>query len=184
MTQSPKYIATLRESFNIGGFAFGNGGRVEGDNIIETLEAIMEESHTISPYRHNSCFAKTSIWSSTGNQLVDREDYSGNTRSITFSMHNGSCIDIRGHWSGKAQSDKHVAPFISLDLTFICVQTATDADMAVLMNYFHDRDYNVSWDGKKPSDILWSSGVLGHGRKATSPDSEVEFKVTPYKRTA
>ena len=184
MTQSSKYIATLRESFNIGGFAFGNGGRVECDDIIACLEAIMEKSHTLSPYRHNSPFAKTMKWTSDGNKLVDREDYTGNTRSITFSMHNGSCIDIRGHWAGKAQSPSHNAPYMGLDLTFICAQTATDADMAALMNYFHDRDYNISWNGKKPSDILWSSGVLGHGRKATSPDTEVEFKVTPYKRTA
>ena len=178
MTQSSKYIAHLKERFNIGGFAFTNSRRAESHDIIKCLEAIMEESHTISPYRHNSCFAKTSIWTATGGKLVvDRKDYRGKVRALRFSMHNGACIDIRGEWGSLAQSDNHIAAFAHLDLTFICTATATDADMAALMNYFYDRDYNINWDGRKPSDILWSSGVLGHGRKATGHQPEVVFKV-------
>ena len=175
-----KYSVSLNEGFYVGGHEFRRNERINGNDIIECLESILEKAMTLSNYRNCTPFAKKTAWCPINStKLVDNVDYRGNVGRVKISMHNAACINIRGSWGGLAQSDSHVSPGVGVEVTFLCLEGATDADMAALMNHLHKIGYNISWDGRKPSDILWSSGILGHGRRATDPDSEVVFMVEP-----
>ena len=175
-----KYSALLSEGFNVGGKSFRRNYRAEGDNIVARLQEILEESMILSNHHDATPFAKSTKWCPVNkSKLVDEIDYRGNVGRVKFDMHNATCINIRGSWGGLAQSKSHVSPGASFEITFICTKGATDVDMAALVNHLHKIGYNISWDGRKPSDILWSSGILGHGRKATGPDPKAVFLIEP-----
>ena len=150
------------ETILIGGFNTAHGGfgrrfRSESDNLVSALEAIVDQTMMLSTIRAFTPFTKKMV----DGKLIDRKDYTDTTRKIEFSMYNPCCTRISGTWRDRAQSSRHLAPSISFSIVMRTKSATTDKDFADLINWFYDIGYNINWDGSKPSDKIWSHGLIG-----------------------
>jgi hypothetical protein len=146
-----QYSVSLREDIYIGGMTFCNQKRASADTILEALQAIQKKSQTVAN-RWSSPFAKAKY----GDEYRIQFDYRGLPGYLKMDQHNPAVLTFRGHWGGKAQSDNHVAPSISVEL---CFQGPTghclsDLDCYHLLTYFYVNHFNVYYD-RLPSKRLF-----------------------------
>ena len=138
-----KYAVMLREDIYIGGMKFGNLRRSEGDTILFALKNIQSKSQTVSN-RWTSPYAK----SQHGDEYRTRFDYRGLPGYLKMDQHNPAVLTFRGQWGGKAQSENHISPGITTELSFQgpCGHRITDLDCYHLLTYFYVNHFNVYYE--------------------------------------
>jgi hypothetical protein len=138
-----KWSVTLRETTYVGGMDFGNRHHVDGDTIVEALEAIQKKSQTVAN-RWSSPFAKAKH----SGEYETRFDYLGHAGYLIMDQHNPAVLTFKGYWGGKAQSDRHVSPSISTDLCFSgpIGHGISDLDCYHLLTYFYVNHFNVYYE--------------------------------------
>ena len=146
-----QYTASIRETVYLAGMQFIRQDRVEGDTIVEALQAIMKKSQTIAN-RWSSPFAKAKY----GDEYRVQFDYRGLPGHLKLDQHNPAVLTLRGSWGGEAQSDQHVAPSIVTDVTFQgpIGHCLSDMDAYHLLTYLYVNHFNVYYD-RLPSDRIF-----------------------------
>ena len=177
-----QYSVTLREDIYLGGMSFCNHKRVSADTIVEALKAIQKQSQTMVN-RWSSPFAKAKY----GDEFRTRFDYSGRPGYLKMDQHNPAVLTFRGHWGGNAQSDKHVAPSISVDLCFQgpIGNGIRDLEAYQLLTYFYVNHFNVHYE-KLPSDRLFYRELNNRTFKANAEGLHFppSFDVPPFEEVA
>ena len=138
-----QYSVSLRETTYIGGTQFIKQERVDADTIVEALKAIQAKSQTVAN-RWSSPFAKAKY----GGEYKIQFDYRGLPGHLKMDQHNPAVLTFRGYWGGKAQSDQHVSPSISVELCFqgpIGVGIR-DTEVYHLLTYFYVNHFNVYYE--------------------------------------
>lgn len=138
-----QYSVSLREDIYIGGMTFCNQHRISADTIVEALQEIQKKSQTLVN-RWSSPFAKAKY----GDEYRTRFDYRGLPGYLKMDQHNPAVLTFRGYWGGEAQSDKHVAPSISVELCFQgpIGNGIRDLEAYHLLTYFYVNHFNVYYD--------------------------------------
>jgi len=174
-----QYSVSLRETAYIGGAQFGNHQRAEADTIVGALEAIQKKSQTICN-QWSSPFAKSFYGEKRGYEV--EFDYNGRPGFLKMDQHNPAVLTFRGHWGGKAQSDRHVAPSITVDLCFQgpIGNGIRDLEAYHLLTYFYVNHFNVVYD-RLPSGRLFYRELNNQKFKANAEGLQFppSFEVPP-----
>ena len=106
-------------------------------------------------------------------------------------QHNPAVLTFRGRWGDKAQSDKHVAPSITVEL---CFQGPTghgikDTDVYHLLTYFYVNHFNVCYDRLPSGRRQFYRESIENVRKKFNANAEglqfpPSFVIPPYKEVA
>ncbi len=145
MTTEKLYRVHFTERFNIGGMAFSRQGRHGAKTIVECLESVATQAMSMSDFESGSY----SAWSKTkkNGKFIDRLDYRGVAGHLVMDQHNPAVLTLNGHFGGKAQSDSHISPYISIDICFGAPigLGITDLDTYHILTWLYARNYNVKY---------------------------------------
>ena len=174
-----QYSVLLREDLYLGGATFCNQAQAEADTIVEALQAIQKKSQTVCN-QWSSPFAKSFYGEKRGYET--QFDYNGRPGFLKMDQHNPAVLTFRGHWGGKAQSDNHVAPCITVDLCFQgpIGKGIRDLEAYHLLTYFYVNHFNVYYDSL-PSGRLFYRELNNQKFKANAEGLQFppSFEVPP-----
>ena len=179
-----QYSVSLRETTYIGGTQFIKQERVDADTIVEALKAIQAKSQTVAN-QWSSPFAKSYYGEKRGYEV--EFDYNGRPGFLKMDQHNPAVLTFRGHWGGKAQSDRHVAPSITIDLCFQgpIGKGIRDLEAYHLLTYFYVNHFNVYYD-RLPSGRLFYRELNNQKFKSNAEGLQFppSFVIPPSKEVA
>jgi len=172
--QDKPYSVRWKDSVYISGLNFMNTGRFEHASIIQCLEAVSKDSISMNTW--------ISPWTTKKVNGIEETqyDYSGRPGYLSIDQHNPAVMTVRGYWGEPAKSDSHLAPSVSLDITFSAPTglPIDNTDMYQVLNWLTERKYNVCYD-RKPRERCWTRrGRVESNRDCVVPDC---IFPTPFK---
>tara|TARA_R110001583_G_scaffold4172_4_gene24599 strand:- start:2403 stop:2942 length:540 start_codon:yes stop_codon:yes gene_type:complete len=154
MKKDPVYRVSFTERWNIADNKFSHSGRHAASTIIECLESIAVQAMTMS--HHDDGAYGTWTKKKTNGEYVNRIDYRDEIGHLKMDQHNPAVLTLKGHWGGIAQSDNHVAAYISIDICFGAPmgEGITDLDAYQILTWLYVRNYNVMYE-QLPGKRYW-----------------------------
>ena len=150
------YQVHFTERWNVGGQKFTHTGDHNSPKIVECLASVAKQAITLSSYDN----PWDSIWAKQmrEGEYVNRYDYRGVPGYLSMDQPNPAVLILDGHWGGIAQSEDHIAPYISLDIYFSAPpgEAITDLDAYHILTWMYVRKYNVKYDPSRlPGKRYW-----------------------------